>query len=169
MSEFPARRILTPMDLTPLSKRAWEWARLFAGPKTSFEALFVYDLPTAPLLGVPYVPMPPSAEKKAAEWLREACPGAAILILEGDPVSAIERRAKRADLLVMATREAVKPRVILRAGDPVREILLESARHGLVVLTAHRKSLLQDLALGTTAERVLRFSRTAVLTAPSGR
>lgn len=266
-NQFPAKRILTPMDLSPLSKRAWEWAKLFAGRESAFEALFVYDLPTAPMLGMPYVPMPASAECKAVAWLKDACPGAAVRVAEGDPVAAIARRARRADLLVMAThgrrgidrmlmgsvcealardaaaplltfrdapkrkirsvlapmnlslyagkgfrlaaeaarhlgaelvllyvaadstraanpnfvlnqliselpkgtRAAVKPRIIVRAGNPVREILLESARHGLVVLTAHRKSLLNDLALGTTAERVLRFSRTAVLTAPSGR
>lgn len=63
----------------------------------------------------------------------------------------------------------VRPKLALRAGDPLREILKESRRHGLLVLTAHRKSLLRDLVLGTTAERVLRHSACPVLSAPSGR
>lgn len=65
--------------------------------------------------------------------------------------------------------EAVRPKLVLRTGRPLLEILKESRRHGLVVLTAHRKSLLRDLVLGTTAERVLRFSKHPVLSAPSGR
>lgn len=66
-------------------------------------------------------------------------------------------------------RDGLKVRVIRRSGDPLREILAEARRHGLVVLTAHRKSLLSDLVLGTTAERVLRHCPVPVLTAPSGR
>lgn len=66
-------------------------------------------------------------------------------------------------------RKAVKPRIIIRAGDPLREILAESKRHGLLVLAAHRKSLLSDLVLGTTVERVLRHATVPVLAAPSGR
>lgn len=73
------------------------------------------------------------------------------------------------DGLPAARRSALKVRLVRRAGPSVREILLESRRHGLVVLTAHRKSLLADLVLGTTAERILRFSPIPVLTAPSGR
>lgn len=66
-------------------------------------------------------------------------------------------------------RAAVKPRLIVRAGDPVREILAEAKKHSLLVLAAHRKSLLADLVLGTTVERVLRHSPVPVLAAPSGR
>jgi nucleotide-binding universal stress UspA family protein len=66
-------------------------------------------------------------------------------------------------------REKIRPTVLKRSGQPVKEILKESLRHGLVVLTAHRKAILSDFVLGTTAERVLRYSRVPVLTAPSGR
>lgn len=72
-------------------------------------------------------------------------------------------------LLPAKLRDAVKPRALLRVGDPVTEILKESRRHGLVALTAHRKSLLSDLVLGTTVERVLRHCPVPVLAAPSGR
>lgn len=71
--------------------------------------------------------------------------------------------------LPLSLRKAVRPRALFKAGDPVAEILKESRKHGLVVLTAHRKSLLSDLVLGTTVERVLRHCRAPVLTAPSGR
>ena len=71
-------------------------------------------------------------------------------------------------VLEPSLRRSLAPRLLIRSGDPVREILLESKKHQLVVLTAHRKSLLSDLVLGTTAERVLRHSRAPVLTAPSG-
>ncbi len=72
-------------------------------------------------------------------------------------------------LLPEKLRKRVKPRLLVREGDPVREILAESRRHGLVVLAAHRKALLSDLVLGTTVERVLRHCETPVLAAPSGR
>jgi universal stress protein A len=65
-------------------------------------------------------------------------------------------------------RRKVALRFVLRGGDPIPAILAESSRHGLVVLTAHRKSLLGDLVLGTTVERVLRHSMVPVLAAPSG-
>lgn len=65
-------------------------------------------------------------------------------------------------------RRAVAPRQVQRVGRPVEQILREAARHGLVVLTAHRTSLLSELVLGTTVERVLRRSPVPVLAAPSG-
>ena len=65
--------------------------------------------------------------------------------------------------------KAVRPRLVLRTGNILVEILKESRRHGLTVVTAHRKSLLRDLVLGTTAERVLRHAKHPVLSAPSGR
>lgn len=66
-----------------------------------------------------------------------------------------------------ALARGLKTRLLQKTGDPVRVILEESRRHGLVALTAHRKSLLTDWVLGTTAERVIRHSPTPVLTAPS--
>lgn len=60
-------------------------------------------------------------------------------------------------------------RLALRAeyADPVEKIVGETAKHDLVVLVAHRKSLLKDWVLGTTAERVLRHSPAPVLTIPA--
>ena len=56
---------------------------------------------------------------------------------------------------------------VVRAGVPVKEILLAERSQDLVVLVSHRKSLLGDMVLGTTAERVLRHSRTPLLVMPS--
>lgn len=51
-------------------------------------------------------------------------------------------------------------------GDPVERILEESGHHELVCLVVHRKGLLRDAVLGTTAEQVLRRSSTPVLALP---
>jgi nucleotide-binding universal stress UspA family protein len=64
-------------------------------------------------------------------------------------------------------RAKVRPRLLLRVGDPIPVILAESSGHGLVALTAHRKSLLGDFVLGTTLERVVRHCAAPVLAAPS--
>ncbi|MDE2142870.1 MAG: universal stress protein [Elusimicrobia bacterium] len=83
---------------------------------------------------------------------------------EGNPRFFIDSLVAR---LPPALREKTRPRLLLRGGEPIAGILAEARRHGLVVLTAHRKSLLGDLVLGTTVERVVRHSPTAVLAAPS--
>lgn len=61
----------------------------------------------------------------------------------------------------------LKTRLMEVSGEVIPVILHEAKRHDLLVLTAHRKSLLHDLVLGTTAERVLRHAPVPVLTAPS--
>lgn len=54
----------------------------------------------------------------------------------------------------------------LASGRPVPAILAEAPRHDLTVLVAHRKGLLRDAILGSTAEQVLRRARGSILTAP---
>lgn len=54
-------------------------------------------------------------------------------------------------------------------GSPTEEILRAGMNHDLVVLVAHRRSLLGDMVLGTTAERVLRHSAVPVLAVPAPR
>lgn len=61
----------------------------------------------------------------------------------------------------------LKTRVLTLKGEAIATILREAKRHDLLVLTAHRKPLLRDLVLGTTAQRVLRRATVPVLTAPS--
>ncbi len=64
-------------------------------------------------------------------------------------------------------RRAVRPSRHVAFGNPAREIVAEAERHGLVVMVAHVRRLFKDAVMGTTAERVLRHSRTPVLTVPS--
>lgn len=81
--------------------------------------------------------------------------------------SAAKRVSVQAEKLPPAVRRDVRPELEVRVGDPVREILLAEHDRDLVVLASHRKSLLGDLVLGTTVERVLRHSRIPVLAIPS--
>jgi nucleotide-binding universal stress UspA family protein len=262
---FPARRILVPDDLTDASRPTWAWARVFAAPDARLESLFIYDLPPAPVMGMPVPPLAARAKKTLLERLRRQRPDAASWSLEeGDAVLGILRRARSADLVVVGThgrtglsrfafgsvaeavmrgcsvpvlavrsapkpvrtvlapinlqtyaykglllaaeaavslgaelvllhvtlpgkregnprffinglierlpaqlRGKVRPRLLLRGGDAIPAILEESSKHGLVVLTAHRKSLLGDMVLGTTVERVVRHASVPVLAAPS--
>jgi nucleotide-binding universal stress UspA family protein len=262
---FPARRILVPDDFGPASCRAWEWARRFAALGATLESLFVYEMLPAPVMALPAPPLSPRLKKDLLARMREERPDATDWsVEEGDTVSAILRRSRRADLVVLGThgrtglaraafgsvaeavmrespvpvlvargapsgertvlapvnlqpyalqglllaaeaaaflgaelvllhisppgvrggnpryvinallervpkelREKVRPRLILRGGDPIPAILAESGKHGLLVLTAHRKSLLGDLVLGTTVERVVRHADVPVLAAPS--
>ncbi|OGR46181.1 MAG: hypothetical protein A2X40_06755 [Elusimicrobia bacterium GWC2_65_9] len=266
MRDLPASRILVPVDLSPVSAHAWRWAEVFAAPGAHMEALYVHEIPPTPVMGLPSPSLSAAMRARILARLKRFRPGAAVRVEQGDPASAVVRRARGFDLIVMGShgrrgldrallgsvcesvvrdagvpvlavkagprrvtsvlapvnlmpysrkgfelaaraaaafgatlavlhvsrdaqhdsnprlllggllarlpeelRKAVRPRLIRRDGDPVREILKESRRHGLVVLTAHRKSLFSDLVLGTIAERVLRHCPRPVLAAPSGR
>lgn len=64
-------------------------------------------------------------------------------------------------------RKATRPRAKVLCGSPTEEILRAASKgEDLVVLAAHHKSLLEELVLGMTAERVLRLSPVPVLTLP---
>ena len=77
----------------------------------------------------------------------------------------IFRLSRLIDRLPPALGEIAKPKAA-EGKEPTKAILAEAAKHGLVVLVAHRKSL-KELIVGTTAERILRDSLTPVLTIPS--
>lgn len=62
----------------------------------------------------------------------------------------------------------VKPRLETRVGGAIEQILRAARKCDLVVLVARRKSLLGDLVLGTTAERVSRYAPAPVLAVPGG-
>ena len=98
--------------------------------------------------------------------------GAELVLLHVSPAGAREGNPRffinaLIERLPAELRAKVRPRLLLRGGDPIPDILAESRRHGLVALTAHRKSLLGDLVLGTTLERVVRHASVPVLAAPS--
>jgi nucleotide-binding universal stress UspA family protein len=60
---------------------------------------------------------------------------------------------------------------VVREGDPREQIAEETrrARYGLVVLSGHHREQLSDLALGTTAERLLRQCQAPLLVVPASR
>jgi len=70
-------------------------------------------------------------------------------------------------LQLPARLRARRIRLAEERGEPIDGILRTAAKHGLVVLVAHRKSLLKDMILGTTVERVLRHSPVPVLAVPA--
>lgn len=80
---------------------------------------------------------------------------------------AAKRIADEADRLPPAARRDVRPELEVRVGRAVEEILRAGRERDLIVLVAHRKSLLGDLVVGTTVERVLRHSRVPVLAVPA--
>lgn len=63
-------------------------------------------------------------------------------------------------------RHACRPQTLLAFGKPAEEIVKAAKEADLVVLVAHRKGLLSDTLLGTTAERVLRHCPKPVLAVP---
>ncbi len=71
------------------------------------------------------------------------------------------------DRLPAEQRKAVRPQAEAVAGAPIQEILKAARKHDLLVLVAHRKSLLENLVLGMTAERTIRHSPIPVLTVPA--
>jgi nucleotide-binding universal stress UspA family protein len=61
---------------------------------------------------------------------------------------------------------AVPRGVRVVSGRPVARIVEEGDKHDLIVMAVHRNGLFHDAVLGSTAERVLRLSRTPVLSVP---
>lgn len=92
---------------------------------------------------------------RAAAVLARAYKGRlAILEVVPDAVKgpyAAKRVSVEAERLPPAVRRDVVPELEVRAGNPVEEILLAARERDLIVLTAHRKSLLGDFVVGTTA------------------
>lgn len=143
----------------------------------------VHDAP-CPVLLVPRAWRPPRsilAPVHAAPYARRGLKAAAalarayngrVVLLEvvADPVKgpyAAKRISVEAELLPADVRRAVNPELEVRVGGPVKEILLAARGRDMIVLVAHRRSLLGDFVVGTTAERVLRHSRVPVLAIPS--
>jgi nucleotide-binding universal stress UspA family protein len=64
-------------------------------------------------------------------------------------------------------QQACRPKAEVQKGQPIEAILKMARRNDLIVLVAHRKSLLKDIVLGMTAEHVIRSSSVPVLTVPA--
>jgi len=143
----------------------------------------VHDAP-CPVLVVPRawrVPTWVLAPVTGAPYARRGLLAAAVLaraykarlallevVEEGAQGPAAARRVSlQARKLPPAVARDVKPEFEVRVGYAVKEILRAERGRDLVVLVAHRKSLLGNLVLGETVERVLRHSRVPVLAIPA--
>ena len=85
-----------------------------------------------------------------------------------DPIwggNALMRLHRLTETLPAALRARCEDRVVVDE-DPSRGIKKASAKHDLVVLVAHKRSALEDVLIGTTAERVLRISQKPLLIVP---
>lgn len=86
-----------------------------------------------------------------------------------DPLRSGNSRFRLSTAISRLPAEVLKtcrPQVDTIKGKIPGAILGLGKRHGLIVLTSHKKSLIKDALLGTTAERVLRASSVPVLTVP---
>lgn len=66
-----------------------------------------------------------------------------------------------------ALRKSCHPKLKIAFGKPGEQIISAAQEAELVVLSAHRKGFLNDIVLGTTAERVLRHCPKPVWTVPA--
>lgn len=104
------------------------------------------------------------AAELAAEWgLRLSLLHVSPAPLDRDPRGRIEELI---ETLPEKVRSRCRPETAVAVGDPAEAIVSAARGHGLVVLVAHPKPFLEQLVLGETAERVLRFTTTPVLTLP---
>lgn len=94
--------------------------------------------------------------------------GLTALHVNGDPVwggNPLMRLRRLVESLPAGLRARCEPRVVLDE-DVCRGIMRAATKHDLVVLVAHKKSLLNDVFLGTTAEKLLRRSKKPLLVVP---
>jgi nucleotide-binding universal stress UspA family protein len=103
MTAFPPRRVLVAVDLSPISADVWNWASFLAGRGARVEALYVRELEPAPIMGLPAAPLTAAGKARLLKRLRALCRGARARVEEGDPVRAILRAARGADVVVMGT------------------------------------------------------------------
>lgn len=120
-------------------------------------------LPASILAPVNMQPYSLAGLEAAKKWARALEAPLTVLHVreKGDPRSGVTTRA--------ALRRKISSagaRLRLAQGQPVEQLLKEAPAHGLVVMVAHRKGLLRDAILGTTAEQILRRSPVPVLTIP---
>lgn len=121
----------------------------------------------APVHGKPYA----RRGLLAAAVLARAYKGRlAMLEVVADPEDRPRTAARvgaRVNGLPAAVIREVRPELEVRVGKPVEEILRAEVGRDLIVLVAHRKSLLGDMVMGTTVERVMRHTHLPVLAIPS--
>jgi nucleotide-binding universal stress UspA family protein len=138
-------RILCPVDLSEFSRHALDHALALARwYDAHVTVLYVSGAPAlrVPLTGMPGdVPvLPPVQPDVVAEDVRRFC----------GPL----------------TTASGGPAVVVKEGNPAKEIILEAERADLLVMGTHGRSGFERLFLGSVTEKVLRTTHVPVLTVP---
>lgn len=144
-------RVLCPIDLSEHSRHALEHATTFARSyRAQLTVVHVYRaplevLPPAPFMavpaGVPQASASPAQLQEVTEEVRRFCEGVA----SGDA-----------------------PEIVVVEGTPAGEIvrIAEQVRADLLVMGTHGRGGFERLFLGSVTEKVVRMTRSAVLTIP---
>jgi nucleotide-binding universal stress UspA family protein len=140
------KRILCPVDLSEPSRHALDHAlALSKWYEADVIVLHVFGAPQpwVPLVGMPVdLPILPSVRPDdVAEDVRRFC--GAVATLAGGSVD-----------------------VVLKEGDPTKEILVQAEPADLLVLGTHGRSGFERLFLGSVTEKVIRATHVPVLTVP---
>jgi universal stress protein A len=133
---FKLKQILVPVDYSPCSKKALEYAVPFA-KQFDAELILLHVLQTTP----PMLEMPPV------------------------DVETVEDAKKELDELQETLQDAVRSSKVLRLGSPHIEIIAAAKELGsdLIILSTHGRSGLERVLLGSTAEKVVRHAGCPVL------
>ncbi|MCJ1885801.1 universal stress protein [Pseudomonas sp. LA21] len=110
--------------------------------------------------------------RAAALAKRFACPWTVLYVVDEDqPAALVEQEATQVRMMLEARLVELtewagsSPKLMVERGDPNQRILsaAKSQDVELLVMGAHRKSVLRDIFVGTTVERVLRAGQLPVL------
>lgn len=110
--------------------------------------------------------------RAAALAKRYACPWTVLYVVDEDQPSALVeqevtqvRMMLEARLVELTEMGGTCPKLLVERGDPNQQILAAAKKQHceVLVMGAHRKSVLRDIFVGTTVERVLRAGQVPVL------
>ncbi|MCE4070984.1 universal stress protein [Pseudomonas sp. GD04087] len=110
--------------------------------------------------------------RAAALAKRYACPWTVLYVVDEDQPSALVeqevtqvRMMLEARLVELTEMGGTCPKLLVERGDPNQKILAAAKNLNceMLVMGAHRKSVLRDIFVGTTVERVLRAGQLPVL------
>lgn len=141
------KRILVPIDFSPASLKALDYAADFAQPLgADLSVLFVIE----PI----YYAVPD---------LAGAAAGTAVGLLEEQRASG-KRQLER--LQARYAKRRIKLRTLMQTGTPYQAIVdaAKSLKAQLIVMSTHGRTGVSHLLLGSVAERVVRASTCPVLT-----
>lgn len=167
-------------DLIVMGTEGRRGLKRWARPSVAERVVRRCETPVLTVQGMPHpirsILAPVKLESYAADGLRAAAQaaaayGALLTVLCVAPARlAAEARRGLADMIAELPPELAaraQPQIRVDGGKAIPRILEQAPAFGLVVLVAHRRSLVGDAVLGTTAEQVLRYCPVPVLAVPS--